>query len=141
MNRARMKIRLGRDVIKSGKYYCPLCGYVMTFKTCNLDHIIPKSKGGADHVDNLQLAHAVCNAQKGNLVWPYHGVRFNPKLTIGQASGIANGHRKRKKTSRERMIDRAAANGYEDAKMIQRRMDKYYNEVNQRYREIHPLPL
>ena len=31
-----------------------------------VDHIIPKSKGGADTPDTLQLAHARCNKIKGN---------------------------------------------------------------------------
>lgn len=30
------------------------------------DHVIPRSKGGADTADNLQLAHARCNKIKGN---------------------------------------------------------------------------
>lgn len=30
------------------------------------DHIIPKSKGGRDHVDNMQTMCAACNHQKGN---------------------------------------------------------------------------
>ena len=30
------------------------------------DHIIPRSKGGADSSENLQLAHARCNKVKGN---------------------------------------------------------------------------
>lgn len=30
------------------------------------DHVIPRSKGGADTVENLQLAHARCNKIKGN---------------------------------------------------------------------------
>ena len=31
-----------------------------------LDHIVPRSKGGADTLENLQLAHAHCNKVKGN---------------------------------------------------------------------------
>jgi len=31
-----------------------------------LDHIIPRSKGGSDAAENLQLAHARCNKIKGN---------------------------------------------------------------------------
>ncbi|MEP1142085.1 MAG: HNH endonuclease [Henriciella sp.] len=30
------------------------------------DHIIPRSKGGPDTPENLQLAHAICNKIKGN---------------------------------------------------------------------------
>ena len=33
-----------------------------------IDHIIPRSKSGADTLDNLQLAHARCNKIKGNRV-------------------------------------------------------------------------
>ena len=31
-----------------------------------IDHIQPRSKGGSDTPDNLQLAHALCNKRKGN---------------------------------------------------------------------------
>lgn len=33
------------------------------------DHIQPKSKGGGDAPENLQLAHALCNKRKGDS-WP-----------------------------------------------------------------------
>lgn len=31
-----------------------------------IDHIIPRSKGGTDAPENLQLVHAICNKIKGN---------------------------------------------------------------------------
>jgi 5-methylcytosine-specific restriction endonuclease McrA len=31
-----------------------------------IDHIQPRSKGGRDEIENLQLAHATCNKIKGN---------------------------------------------------------------------------
>lgn len=35
-------------------------------RRATVDHIIPRSKGGSDAVENLQLAHARCNKIKGN---------------------------------------------------------------------------
>ena len=46
--------------------------YEMAHKTLwakyrpTLDHIRPKSRGGPDNIENLQLAHALCNKRKGN---------------------------------------------------------------------------
>jgi 5-methylcytosine-specific restriction endonuclease McrA len=35
--------------------------------SCEVDHIIPISRGGAAYdIDNLQLTHAKCNRQKSN---------------------------------------------------------------------------
>jgi len=35
-------------------------------RRATMDHIIPRSKGGPDTPENLQLAHATCNKIKGN---------------------------------------------------------------------------
>ena len=47
------------------------CGYCLTRQeyipwTLEIEHIIPKSKGGSDHLDNLQPMCAICNNIKGN---------------------------------------------------------------------------
>ncbi|MEL7030841.1 MAG: HNH endonuclease signature motif containing protein [Pseudomonadota bacterium] len=38
---------------------------VWSKQRATFDHIIPRSKGGADTPENLQLAHARCNKIKG----------------------------------------------------------------------------
>ncbi len=58
---------------------CALCGKTMlrnrfeapharvwAKQRATFDHVIPRSKGGPDTLDNLQLAHARCNKVKGN---------------------------------------------------------------------------
>ncbi|MEL8056538.1 MAG: HNH endonuclease [Pseudomonadota bacterium] len=35
-------------------------------RRATLDHIHPRSKGGSDAPENLQLAHAACNKRKGD---------------------------------------------------------------------------
>ena len=34
----------------------------------NIDHIKPKSKGGKDSLDNLQLTCVICNSNKSNII-------------------------------------------------------------------------
>lgn len=45
---------------------CAICKQPMTFDKCNIDHIIPVSKGGQHTMANLQLTHIRCNLLKGN---------------------------------------------------------------------------
>lgn len=44
---------------------CMKCG---SFTGLGVDHIIPKSKGGGDGIDNLQVLCRVCNGKKGNKI-------------------------------------------------------------------------
>lgn len=46
---------------------CGLCNEAIhDRRDMTIDHIIPKSKGGADDIANYQLAHSLCNGKKGN---------------------------------------------------------------------------
>ena len=45
---------------------CAGCGIHFTKPLLEVDHIIARSKGGTDHINNLQLLCTLCNKIKGN---------------------------------------------------------------------------
>lgn len=62
MKRSTVGTLLGRDGAA-----CRLCGEEFTdVAEPTIDHIWPVSRGGTSQLDNLQLAHALCNNRRGN---------------------------------------------------------------------------
>ena len=58
--------------IQEGK--CKGCQEFFRFRNLTIDHIVPRSKGGTNDPDNLQLLCGACNSTKGNrtqdeLIW------------------------------------------------------------------------
>ncbi len=53
---------------------CWLCGEHLDFRRdengavpgVTADHVVPRSHGGPDSIDNLRLAHSKCNNERGN---------------------------------------------------------------------------
>ena len=52
------------DILKRAKFCCELCGISAEKKALEVDHIIPRNKGGSDDQDNLQALCYSCNAMK-----------------------------------------------------------------------------
>ena len=44
---------------------CGGCRESFPFRNFTIDHVVPQSKGGTDHFDNLQLLCGACNSTKG----------------------------------------------------------------------------
>ena len=55
------------EVLKRAKGKCELCGISNKEKSLDVDHIIPRSKGGSNDISNLQSLCYTCNRQKRNL--------------------------------------------------------------------------
>ena len=44
---------------------CNGCRIAFPFQNFTVDHVVPQSKGGTHHIDNLQLLCNACNSKKG----------------------------------------------------------------------------
>ena len=71
-----MSIREQKAIEKHRLYreqrgYCAGCAKSFELRNLELDHIVPRSKGGTDHSENLQLLCNDCNRKKGNRSMEY----------------------------------------------------------------------
>lgn len=60
--RIRMLV-IARDGLR-----CGICGRDVDPDDVDLDHVIPLSRGGETHEDNLRVTHSRCNRRRGNRV-------------------------------------------------------------------------
>lgn len=44
---------------------CAGCRVMFPFRNMTVDHVVPQSRGGSDHIENLQLLCGACNSKKG----------------------------------------------------------------------------
>lgn len=86
-NRIRQQRKRGMDKVKiDGKLICAYCGETGD----SVDHIIPRTQGGSDDVENLVCACKRCNMQKNNRDLC---VFLNDRLLMGEpvdVEGIEN---------------------------------------------------
>lgn len=69
-----------RNIMKRDRHTCQYCGLKSDL---TLDHILPKSRGGADSWENLVTACNKCNVKKGNrtpdeAAMPLHTTPYRP---------------------------------------------------------------
>ena len=59
-----------KKLAQEQNWVCPLCDEKLPYQlvgNAHVDHIMPKSRGGSNNLDNLQTVHSRCNEAKGNL--------------------------------------------------------------------------
>ncbi len=59
-------------ILRRDGYRCAYCGVDGKNANLEIDHRIPHSKGGDNHISNLFTACVVCNRKKGAEVWDVH---------------------------------------------------------------------
>jgi 5-methylcytosine-specific restriction endonuclease McrA len=64
--RRAMPKRWRYEVAERDGAVCALCSRPLDVERATLDHIVPRSMGGPDHPDNLQLTHYHCNVKRGD---------------------------------------------------------------------------
>jgi 5-methylcytosine-specific restriction endonuclease McrA len=47
-----------------GKVPCFVCGRHVNYRLATVEHIVPKSQGGTDDMDNLSISHGFCNNRR-----------------------------------------------------------------------------
>lgn len=78
-NRPRPPIakRRRRQLLCSDGPFCYLCGHLIIKGRATLDHRIPKVRGGANHISNCGLTHAMCNQRKATKILPANHCPMN----------------------------------------------------------------
>jgi hypothetical protein len=65
-----------KAVIKRDQYCCQYCGETLTNVNLTIDHIIPKSRGGATSFANCVVCCQYCNNKKSNLTPEEAGMKL-----------------------------------------------------------------
>lgn len=71
---AKRMTRLTLDVYGSRCHLCEKPG------ATTADHLVPRSLGGSDAIENLRPAHKLCNSRRGNRSIDWFRARYAPHL-------------------------------------------------------------
>ena len=76
-----------RNILARDKMMCQYCGIKCNSKTATLDHVMPKSRGGANSWDNIVTACHRCNNKKDNRTPQEAGMKLlnKPRQPDGKA--------------------------------------------------------
>jgi 5-methylcytosine-specific restriction endonuclease McrA len=67
------------NIYKRDNYTCLYTGAKLSKEQLSIDHVIPKSKGGADTWENLATCNRLLNSKKGNKTLAESGLKLKYK--------------------------------------------------------------
>jgi 5-methylcytosine-specific restriction endonuclease McrA len=97
----RPSVRLTRrNLMLRDAHECQYCGKRPPVRDLNIDHVLPRSRGGEDTWENLVTACRVCNLRKGWHTPEEANMRlqrrpYRPKWTVTAQILLGSGHRYR----------------------------------------------
>ena len=73
----RASVRLTRrNLMIRDQYQCQYCGRRPNQRDLNVDHVLPRSRGGLDSWENLVVSCRACNLRKGRRTPPEAGMKL-----------------------------------------------------------------
>lgn len=73
----RVAVRLTRrNLMLRDEHQCQYCGRQPSVRDLNLDHVLPRSRGGVDSWENLVVSCRTCNLKKGRRTPDEAGMRL-----------------------------------------------------------------
>jgi 5-methylcytosine-specific restriction endonuclease McrA len=66
-DRGRKKVALRTKLVARDGLYCFYCNEKMPHNDITIEHIVPRSEGGTNDLENTVLAHSYCNNRAGTL--------------------------------------------------------------------------
>ena len=77
-----------RNIYEHYNNKCSYCGHQYSTKELNLDHVIPRSKGGGTNWDNIVLSCLPCNSRKDDMTPEQAGMKLLVKPSRPKWRGI-----------------------------------------------------
>jgi 5-methylcytosine-specific restriction endonuclease McrA len=65
-----------RNLMLRDEHQCQYCGKKPSLRDLNIDHVVPRSRGGIDSWDNLVISCRTCNLKKGRRTPDEAGMRL-----------------------------------------------------------------
>lgn len=76
LNSSKPHLRFKKRLFRFSKFIrCNFCKTSLSYDEATVDHVVPKSLGGADHWTNFGIACRACNSTRGNK--DYHYFKLN----------------------------------------------------------------